>query len=115
MKASYLASALAALALSLAGVAPGAAQTAETILVNGKILTLDERSSVVQALAIRDDKIVATGATDDIGKLAGAETRVIELGGRTVIPGLIDFSHPRHSCGSQVLHGGELDRRQVDR
>jgi len=82
--------ALSAIALSLAGVLPGAAQPADTILLNGKIVTLDAQSSVMPAMAIRDDRIVATGASDDIAKLAGASTRVIELGGRTVIPGLID-------------------------
>jgi hypothetical protein len=66
------------------------AQPAETILLNGKILTLDAQSSVVQALAIRDDKIIATGATADILRQSDAKTRVIDLGGRTVIPGLVD-------------------------
>jgi predicted amidohydrolase YtcJ len=89
MRASYAAIVFAAAALSLADVL-ATAQAADTVLLNGKILTLDERSSVVQAMAIRDDKIIASGASDDIAKLAGAGTRVIELGGRTVIPGLID-------------------------
>src|SRR4051812_2149131 len=79
-----------AIPLWFADVRPGAAQPADTILVNGKILALDKRSSVVQAMAIRGDSIIATGATDDIVKEAGAGTRVIDLGGRTVIPGLID-------------------------
>src|SRR5215212_8589296 len=52
--------------ISFADVRPGAAQPADTILVNGKILTLDERSSVTQAIAIRGDSIIATGASDDI-------------------------------------------------
>ena len=84
------ASALALLAASLPGARPCAAQGAETILLNGKVVTLDERSSVVQALAIRDERILAVGASADIPKVAGADTRVIDLGGRTVIPGLID-------------------------
>jgi predicted amidohydrolase YtcJ len=71
-------------------VAPCSAQPADTILVNGKIVTLDAQSSIVQALAIRGDKIIATGASDEIVKQAGASTRLIDLGGRTVIPGLID-------------------------
>jgi predicted amidohydrolase YtcJ len=79
-----------AIAISFADVRPGAAQPADTILINGKILTLDDRFSVAQALAIRGDSIIATGASDDIVRQAGAGTRVIDLGGRTVIPGLID-------------------------
>src|SRR4051812_19813948 len=78
-----------AVLMSLA-VTPGTAQPADTILVNGKIVTLDQQSSVVQALAIREDKIIATGASADIAKHADAKTRVIDLDGRTVIPGLID-------------------------
>ncbi|MBI3516788.1 MAG: hypothetical protein HY060_22380 [Proteobacteria bacterium] len=74
----------------LAGSLAGAAQAVDTILLNGKILTLDARSSVVAALAIRDDRIVATGAAADVRAHAGASTRGIELGGRTVIPDLID-------------------------
>ena len=71
-------------------VAPAWAQRADTILVNGKILTLDPISSVVQAVAIRDDKVAALGSSAQIRKLAGARTRVIDAQGRTVIPGLID-------------------------
>ena len=81
---------LAAAVLVCAGVPLSAAQPADTILLNGKIVTLDDRSSVAQAIAIRDDRIIATGASDDVVKLAGGNTRVIELGGRSVIPGLID-------------------------
>src|SRR4051794_19071187 len=78
-----------AIALSLA-VTPCIAQPAETILVNGKIITLNAQSSITQAIAIRGDRIIATGASADIAKQAGTGTRVIDLGGRTVIPGLID-------------------------
>ena len=62
----------------------------DIVLVNGKIVTVDPRSSVQQALAIADDEITALGRNADIRKLAGTATRVIDLGGRTVIPGLID-------------------------
>src|SRR3989449_8579792 len=69
---------------------PAWSQTADIVLVNGKILTVDERSSIQQALAIGDGKILAVGSTADVRKLAGPKTRVIDLLGRTVIPGLID-------------------------
>src|SRR6202035_3841515 len=55
-----------------------------------KILTVDGRFSVRQAIAIRDGKIVALGSTAEVQKLAGPATRAIDLQGRTVIPGLID-------------------------
>ena len=66
------------------------AQDADTVLINGKILTADAQFSVQQALAVRDGKITAVGTTAQIRKLASAKARVIDLGGRTVIPGLID-------------------------
>lgn len=66
------------------------AQPPDTVLLDGKIVTVDARSSIQEALAIRDGKILALGRSEDIRKLAGAGTRVVDLGGRTVIPGLID-------------------------
>jgi len=62
----------------------------DLILTNGKIITVDERFSIAQAVAIRGDRIVATGTNQEIGQLAGANTRRIDLKGKTVIPGLID-------------------------
>src|SRR5262245_56371381 len=66
------------------------AQTPETILVNGRILTVDDRFSVREALAIYDGKILAVGNSAYIRKIAGPAPRVVDLQGRTVIPGLID-------------------------
>ena len=65
-------------------------QSADTVLINGKILTVDSQSSVREAIAIRAGRIQAVGSTADIRKLAGPATRSIDLQGRTVIPGLID-------------------------
>src|SRR6476646_6605102 len=65
-------------------------QTADTVLLNGKILTVDSQFSIREAIAIRGQRILATGSTADIRKLAGPTTRTIDLQGRTVIPGLID-------------------------
>ena len=66
------------------------AQAPDTVLLNGNIISANERGAVHQALAIRDGRIAATGSTAAIKRLAGKQTRVIDLGGRTVIPGLID-------------------------
>jgi predicted amidohydrolase YtcJ len=66
------------------------AQAPDTILINGKILTVDARNTVQQALSIREGKIAALGTTAALRATGGANTRVIDLGGRTVIPGLID-------------------------
>ena len=62
----------------------------DTVLYNGKVLTVDDRFSIQQALAIRADRIAATGPDAEILALAGEGTRKIDLQGRTVIPGLID-------------------------
>ena len=60
------------------------------MLLDGKIVTVDADNSLREALAIRDGKILALGSTAETRRLAGPATRVVELGGRTVIPGLID-------------------------
>ena len=78
------------LAASLMAAVPAWSQNADTVLVNGKIVTVDNQFSTRQALAIRDMKIVAIGSSEEIKKMAGPATRVIDLQGRTVIPGLID-------------------------
>src|SRR4051812_29838291 len=67
-----------------------AAQVADTILVNGKIITVDDRFSIAQALAIKDGRIVAVGKNAQIAGLADAGTKKMDLQGKTVIPGLID-------------------------
>ena len=60
----------------------------DTILINGKFVVYD--GVPAQALAVRDGKIAALGDSPGMRALAGPSTRVIDLGGRTVIPGLID-------------------------
>lgn len=75
--------------LSLSAAAQGAG-TADTILINGKIATVDDRFSMAQALAVKDRRVIATGSNDAVRKHAGASTKIIDLKGRTVIPGLID-------------------------
>jgi predicted amidohydrolase YtcJ len=82
--------ALSIVLLLLASAVPARAQAPDTILVNGKILTVDAQSSVREALAIRDGRITALGTSAQMRALAGSQSRVIDLQGRTVIPGLID-------------------------
>src|ERR1700761_1062328 len=66
------------------------AQGADMILVNGKIATLDAHNSITPALAIQGGKIEAVGSNDEIRLLAGPATKIVDLQGKTVIPGLID-------------------------
>ena len=62
----------------------------DTILTNGKIITVDETFSIAQAVAVRGSRIVAVGTTQEISRLAGPATRRIDLRGRAVVPGMID-------------------------
>ncbi len=82
--------AAALLAGTLLFAAAAAAQPADTILLHGKIVTEDKTASVRSAIAIADGRILAVGSDADIRKLKGAKTRIVDLDGRTVIPGLID-------------------------
>src|ERR1051326_3656043 len=66
------------------------AQQPETILYNGKIVTVDSKFSYGEAIAIGGGKVLAVGKNDDIRKMAGADTKQLDLHGKTVIPGLSD-------------------------
>ena len=85
-------SALSTVLLTLSAAALLSAQTPapDLVLLNGKIVTVDDRFTIAQAVAIQGDHFVATGTSQQIGRLAGPNTRRIDLRGRTVIPGLID-------------------------
>lgn len=72
----------------------------ETILHNGRIVTVDEQFSIAQALAISGERITHVGDDAEILGLAGPDTKVIDLEGRTVLPGLMD-SHV-HASGAAV-------------
>lgn len=75
----------------LAGTAGGAvAETADAIFINGRVLTLDTKGTEVQAVAVRDGRILETGSTHEVRKLAGPRTEVLDLQGRTVLPGFVD-------------------------
>jgi predicted amidohydrolase YtcJ len=75
---------------AIAGRFPASASPTDLLLVNGRVVTLDAASSVSEAIAIEAGRVVATGSGEELRKLAGPSTKVIDLGGRTVIPGLID-------------------------
>lgn len=80
--------------------APVLAQPAETLLRNGRIHTVDAAFSTTTAVAIRGGRIAALGAEAEA--LAGPQTQVIDLGGRTAIPGLIDSHVHQHQWGMNL-------------
>ncbi len=82
------------------------AQPANTVLVNGQILSADDKDSRYQALAIRDSRIVSMGSSLQMKSLIGPKTQVVDLKGRTVIPGLID-SH-MHAIRAALSYSTEV-------
>lgn len=66
------------------------AQPPDLVLTNGKIITVDERFAIAEAVAVRGDRILAVGTTAQIAALVGSDTQSFDLQGRAVIPGLID-------------------------
>jgi len=91
----------------IGGAVPASADPADLLLVNGKIVTLDAASQVAEALAVENGRVAATGSSEELRKLAGPATKVIDLGGRTVIPGLID-SHI-HAIRAGFRYAGEVN------
>ena len=81
---------LVALLAVLASPVALAQNNVDTVVTNGKILTVDAAFRVVQAVAINDGRIVASGTREEVARYAGARTQVIDVGGKTVIPGLIN-------------------------
>ena len=84
-----------------------AANATDLVLRGGKIVTVDSEFRIVQAMAIRDGRILAVGADGDMTPLIEPETRVIDLMGRMVLPGLID-SHVHPSGASQYEADHEI-------
>ena len=62
----------------------------DLIVTNAKVATVDTSNSIAEAIAITGDKITAVGKAGEIAALAGPDTRIIDAGGRAVIPGLVD-------------------------
>ena len=63
---------------------------AEWVLMNGKVVTVDSSFSIKEAVAIKNGRFVAVGTDAEMRRWIGRNTAVVSLGGRTVIPGLID-------------------------
>jgi predicted amidohydrolase YtcJ len=81
------------------GVALAQIQPADTVILNGRIYTENSRQPWAEALAVRADKVVAAGKAEDINVYRGSKTKVIDAGGRLVLPGFTD-SHIHFLEGS---------------
>ena len=84
--------------LSAAPAPTGQQPSVDLVVVNAKVLTVDQNNTPAEAVAIRGNTIAAVGTTAAIRKMAGPDTRVIDAGGRTVVPGFIE-SHV-HATGA---------------
>ena len=101
MKTSLTASFLAVL-FSLQAVAH-AAEPADLIVHKAKVVTVDAKFSIAEAVAIKDGRVIALGTDADVLKLRGPKTRVIDAGGKTVLPGLYDSHvHPVGAATSEL-------------
>ncbi len=92
---------------------PRAQTAADLVLLHGTVVTVDARDSVAHAIAVRGGRIVAVGSDDDVQSQVGSGTRVIDLHGRTVTPGLID-SHV-HFSEADALYTIDLSDPAVTR
>ncbi len=81
----------------------------ELILHNGKIITADDKETVAVAVAIRNGKFLAVGDNDRVLKLAGPDTKKIDLQGKSVVPGFID-THLHQAFAGQVSKRGSNGR-----
>jgi predicted amidohydrolase YtcJ len=85
--------------------AQGADVSADLVLIDGNVITVDELLPKAQAIAIRSGRISSVGTTAEILMLIGPETEIVDLGGRTVIPGLIDsHTHPTGASLTEFDH-----------
>lgn len=85
----------------------------DMLLINGKIITVDKNFSIAEAVAVKGDRIAAVGSTREILRLSGKETKVIDLKGKTVIPGLIDAHLHPESAALSELHSEIPDLHTV--
>src|SRR6476659_430003 len=74
--------------------------SADTVYVNGKIITVDKGFTIAQAVAVKDGRFVAVGTSDEMRRYVSPTTRVMDLNGRAVIPGLMDSHTHMSSVGS---------------
>ena len=86
---------------------------ADTLLVNGNIRTVDRLGTTAEAVAIRDGRFIAVGGADEVGVHAGPETEILDLGGRTAVPGLIDSHIHQFYVGLNLPTVQLLDARSV--
>src|SRR4051812_4548588 len=85
----------------------------ELILVNGHFHTVDVSNPLVTAVAIRDGRFVAVGSDDEMRTLASPTTRIEDLNGSAVVPGLIDAHNHLQATGRMLREVQLFDTRSI--
>ncbi|MFH1639351.1 MAG: amidohydrolase [Chloroflexota bacterium] len=92
-----------------------ATSRADLTLINGKIITMNAGAEIVPAVAVKDGKIIAVGTTAGIRRIAGKDTKIIDLKGKTVSPGFIEsHCHPNSSGTSMLFEAALGEARSMD-
>lgn len=78
-------------------------QSADLVIVNGKVVTVDDNQPEAEAVAIKGDKILKVGTNDEIKKLANSSTKTIDVEGKLVIPGIIEGHGHFGSLGNALM------------
>ena len=106
---------LAVLFVAPAGCGPeDARDVADLVLVGGRVITVDADDTIAEAVAVRGERIVAVGTTEEVERLAGPDTRHVDLAGRTVTPGLLDAHLHFANSGTRRLYTLDLSYPNVE-
>ncbi len=84
---------------------------ADFALVNGKIITLNSRDEIAEAVAAKHGRIIGVGSTKDVETLLGKDTRVVDVGGKTVTPGFVESHCHPSMTGTKLVF--EVDVRSA--
>ena len=106
--------ALGALSLSLMPYGHAASNPADAIYFGGKIITVNDLQPEAEAVAIKGGKIVAVGYRDEVMKLKGKKTTLVDLAGKTMLPGFIDPHGHVFNTGIQAISANLLPRPDGD-
>ncbi|HRF39998.1 MAG TPA: amidohydrolase family protein, partial [Saprospiraceae bacterium] len=105
---------LAALFLAASCGRPQPAETADLILINGNIYTVDSLQMSAQAIAVKGERILKVGSNEDIQQLKGDSTQVIDLEGKFLMPGFIEGHGHYAGLGSSLMNLNFLKSKSWD-
>lgn len=102
---------VAALCLAASAAAPAQTGThpiADSIYYNGRVITVDDDESVMEAFAVKGDRFLAVGSYDDLKGMIGPGTRSVDLRGHAVVPGMIDNHNHQYHVALLTLRGVDM-------